>query len=182
MDDLFLRLSLKCRSWYCTFSWNLLFSPLDFILSLLPLSLLKYFSPLLFSLQSLSFEEQCFCSSWVSLPYFLSKYQSPLVSSYLTSFLCLALKILKENDNINCQSLVQSPVQVEGLGLSLWSLLPTTTTTANFSKINRIVSDQSKDFILYYNPYYPPPPPPQTFVQKINRIVSDRIKRFHLIL
>ena len=124
MDDLFLRLSLKCRSWYCTFSWNLLFSPLDFILSLLPLSLLKYFSPLLFSLQSLSFEEQCFCSSWVSLPYFLLKYQSPLVSSYLTSFLCLALKILKENDNINCQSLVQSPVQVEGLGLSLWSLLP----------------------------------------------------------
>ena len=101
MDDLFLRLSLKCRSWYCTFSWNLLFSPLDFILSLLPLSLLKYFSPLLFSLQSLSFEEQCFCSSWVSLPYFLLKYQSPLVSSYLTSFLCLALKILKENDIMN---------------------------------------------------------------------------------
>ena len=35
----------------------------------------------------------------------------------------------------HCQALVQvqsSPVQVEGLGLSLWSLLPTT--TANFSK------------------------------------------------
>ena len=41
----------------------------------------------------------------------------------------------------NCQALVQvqsSPVQVEGLGLSFWSLLPTTTTTTttttNFSK------------------------------------------------
>ena len=43
---------------------------------------------------------------------------------------------LHQVEIVNCQALVQvqsSPVQVEGLGLSLWSLLPTTT-TANFSK------------------------------------------------
>merc|ERR1719410_2770563 len=60
-------------------------------LHLFPLSLLIYLSPLLFSWQSLSFDEQCVFSSFVSLECFLSKYQSPLVSSYLTSFLCLAL-------------------------------------------------------------------------------------------
>ena len=43
---------------------------------------------------------------------------------------------------LSSPSLVQSsPVQVEGLGLSLWSLLPTTTTTAYFEK-NKLVHIQ----------------------------------------
>ena len=46
---------------------------------------------------------------------------------------------LYSKTGLNCQALVQvqsSPVQVEGLGLSLWSLLPTTTTTtANFQML-----------------------------------------------
>ena len=62
---------------------------------------------------------------------------------------------LYSKTGLNCQALVQvqsSPVQVEGLGLSLWSLLPTTTTTttrtANFSnskKLNHIIfKEESK--------------------------------------
>ena len=60
--------------------------------------------------------------------------------------------------NLNCQALVQvqsSPVQVEGLGLSLWSLLPTTTTTtttttANFEKIKWILYSIKSQKILSY--------------------------------
>ena len=41
--------------------------------------------------------------------------------------------------HVNCQALVpvqSSPVQVKGLGLSLWSLLPTTTTTTTTNTAN----------------------------------------------
>ena len=56
----------------------------------------------------------------------------------LATFFCYFCESLFINKYIAyCQALVPvqpSPVQVEGLGLSLWSLLTTTTTTANFSK------------------------------------------------
>ena len=54
---------------------------------------------------------------------------------------------------LSSPSLVQSsPVQVEGLGLSLWSLLPTTTTTttANFEKIKWILYSIKSQKILSY--------------------------------
>ena len=93
----------------------------------------------------------------------------------------------------SCQALVpvqSSPVQVEGLGLSLWSLLPTTTTTttANFSKffkcnVYSIKSQKILSYIIIPTAHHHHHHHRKlSNLKKMNRIESDRIKKFHLIL